>query len=387
VRYWSDFSRAYFHPRSAVELTEYRLDGSGAIAGGGFDTFASGAALFRDLDAAHDLLDRDVRPFVEEADGMQGIQLVTGADDGWGGFAAAFLERLRDEYGKTALWTWALRAPQAGIVREKRLARLANEAQAAVEAYRQSTLFMPVCAPASLPRSVVLDGSSAWHASALVATALESVTLPSRLRDPANRDTLGGMAELLNVMGKQTIAGLRMSVPGEPAPPPTLPADDEDGTEEEASELRINFDPPDPLPAAKANGHRPTHTFARALTLRGYPVPTDTEAQLHAAEALRQRHARRVVTRRYHTRLEFPQPDSFPSVYRDDDGDPRTGALSVRASLSTDSGVSDRWRAIRRAVVRAIGVEDREALGNDLAEMADEYHEGWSSGSDEGEDD
>jgi len=37
--------------------------------------------------------------------------------------------------------------------------------------------------------------------------------------------------------------------------------------------------------------------------------------------------------------------------------------------------------------VRSIGLEDREMIGNDLAEMADEYHEGWSSGSDEGDDD
>jgi len=37
-------------------------------------------------------------------------------------------------------------------------------------------------------------------------------------------------------------------------------------------------------------------------------------------------------------------------------------------------------------VARSILLEDREALSNDLAEMAEEYHEGWSSGSDEGED-
>ena len=56
-------------------------------------------------------------------------------------------------------------------------------------------------------------------------------------------------------------------------------------------------------------------------------------------------------------------------------------------ALSTDSAVSGRIKLLRQTIMQSIGVEDRETLGNDLAEMADEYHEGWSSGSDEGEDD
>ena len=47
----------------------------------------------------------------------------------------------------------------------------------------------------------------------------------------------------------------------------------------------------------------------------------------------------------------------------------------------------DNLKNLRTTVLRSIGLEDREALGNDLMEMADEYHEGWSSGSDDGEDD
>lgn len=54
--------------------------------------------------------------------------------------------------------------------------------------------------------------------------------------------------------------------------------------------------------------------------------------------------------------------------------------------MTTDASVSGRLKALRTTVARSIAVEDREALSNDLAEMADEYHEGWSSGSDEGDD-
>ena len=64
-----------------------------------------------------------------------------------------------------------------------------------------------------------------------------------------------------------------------------------------------------------------------------------------------------------------------------------TGAVNITASLSTTSAICDELKLLRTTVARSIDVEEREALGNDLAEMADEYHEGWSSGSDEGDDD
>jgi hypothetical protein len=75
VRYWSDFNRV---------------------------------DLFNSLDKEHDLLDRDLRVFAEEADHMQGIQVIAGVDDAWGGFAARYIDRIRDEYGKTTVYFWGL---------------------------------------------------------------------------------------------------------------------------------------------------------------------------------------------------------------------------------------------------------------------------------------
>lgn len=113
VRYWSDFSRVYYHPRSIVQLNEYEL-GSTLMP---FEKWGMGEELFASLDKDHDLLDRDLRPFVEEADQMQGVQIMTGIDDAWGGFAAKYVERMRDEYGKTPIWLWGLQEPNAGIPR------------------------------------------------------------------------------------------------------------------------------------------------------------------------------------------------------------------------------------------------------------------------------
>lgn len=50
----------------------------------------------------------DLRPFIEECDQLQGLQVLTSVDDAWGGFASRYVERLRDEFGKLSIWVWGL---------------------------------------------------------------------------------------------------------------------------------------------------------------------------------------------------------------------------------------------------------------------------------------
>lgn len=104
VRYWSDFNRVYFHPRSIVQLNDYELNSKLMP----FEDWSTGEELFQNLDREFDLIDRDIRPFVEECDQMQGFQMFTGVDDAWGGFAGKYLDNLRDEYGKSSIWIWGL---------------------------------------------------------------------------------------------------------------------------------------------------------------------------------------------------------------------------------------------------------------------------------------
>ena len=41
---------------------------------------------------------------------MQGVQMFTGVDDAWGGFAGRYTERIRDDFGKVGLWVWGVEA-------------------------------------------------------------------------------------------------------------------------------------------------------------------------------------------------------------------------------------------------------------------------------------
>lgn len=211
VRYWSDFSRVFYHPRSLVQLYDYELDSSIRP----FDRFAAGSDLFQSLDKDDDVLDRDFRPFVEECDRMQGIQVWAGLDDAWGGFAGEYVERLRDEYGKTCVWVWGSQAPAAGVQREKRRLRMANTAQSLNRLCASASMVVPMSLPAGrLADGVRLDASSPWHLSALLSAGLESATLPLRLTGQSGQHSpsMDDMTEFLNTGGTQTVARLKMGV-------------------------------------------------------------------------------------------------------------------------------------------------------------------------------
>ncbi len=73
-----------------------------------FEQWDVGQDLFNSLNREQDLFEHDFRFFAEECDLVQGVQIFTALDDAWGGFAARYIEHLRDELGKACLWTWGL---------------------------------------------------------------------------------------------------------------------------------------------------------------------------------------------------------------------------------------------------------------------------------------
>jgi len=70
-----------------------------------------------------------------------------------------------------------------------------------------------------LPPYVMLDPQSLWHVSGLFSAALESMSLPSRLKmQNGDRQTMDGLISGLNINGNQNIAKLRMSIDQSTAP-------------------------------------------------------------------------------------------------------------------------------------------------------------------------
>lgn len=110
VRYWSDFNRVFYSPKSIVQLNDFELNSQLMP----FERWDVGEELFGNLDREHDLLDRDLRPFAEECDQLQALQIIATVDDAWGGFAARYMDKIRDEFGKTSVWVWALEDGKRG---------------------------------------------------------------------------------------------------------------------------------------------------------------------------------------------------------------------------------------------------------------------------------
>lgn len=96
----------------------------------------------------------------------------------------------------------------------KQLLRTLNAARSIYEISPHTSLYIPLTIPPSrLPPYVQLARSSQWQTSALLSTAFESITLPSRLRPGGGqRGRLDDLEAGLNVNGSQRIANIQMSV-------------------------------------------------------------------------------------------------------------------------------------------------------------------------------
>ncbi|KZF24059.1 tubulin nucleotide-binding domain-like protein [Xylona heveae TC161] len=400
VRYWSDFNRVFYHPRSIVQLNDYELNSKLMP----FENWDMGEELFSSLDKEHDLLDRDLRPFAEECDQLQGLQLITSADDAWGGFASRYLDKIRDEYGKTSVWVWAIE-DGAKDQRSKLLQRMTNSARSVHEMATMASLYIPLSdSPAFVPDWINFNQGSRWHTSALLCTALESMTIPSRLRN-GKLETFSQIEGPLNVNGNQRIANLRFSVDD----PKKLDAHDtslgsgiaargegrtvnptgntSDSEEEDAGaikDLDIDLLPWAAAPVSRTRRRTKRHVFGRVEVSRGESGDSESSLERDAAYRARQRLAGRPITERFHSGLKFPLLDSFPRIFKMSSSDEQS--VGVYSSLSTESSVAVRIEALRGIVGKNVGLDERETLSNGLDEICEAYEEGWHSGSDEDDD-
>lgn len=407
VRYWSDYNRVFFHPRSIVQLNEYEV-GSAWMP---FEKWSVGEELFKTVDKDHDIVERDLRPFIEEADQMQAIQILSSTDDAWGGFAARYLDQVRDEYGKTAVVFWGLEDSPATLPREKRYTALANIARSISEIVPETTLYTPITFPSrGLPSYFTLDQSSNWHVSALFSLAVESVTLPSRLKERnGSRQTLEQLEYLINTNGHQNIAKLRMSINHDELSNGSLndsalhkietSGQSQDrrlplyytSRQERATEMKsdvqifdVDMHPAKIEEQTTSSPAKKTHVFSQYESHRVNSITQDIELnQKLSSERVRSLAAGLPFVTKIFTPLLFPLLDSFPRITN------QTSApfpLAVRTSLTVDTAVALHLKSLQRIANRIIAVDEREALSNSLAELAEAYEEGWDSGSDEGED-
>ncbi|EXJ57928.1 hypothetical protein A1O7_05351 [Cladophialophora yegresii CBS 114405] len=390
VRYWSDFNRVFYHPRSIVQLNEYELNSQLMP----FESWAAGEDLFQSLDKEFDLLDRDIRSFVEECDQMQGFQLFSGVDDAWGGFAARYLDNLRDEYGKTSIWVWAIE-DQSRTTRQKQLLRTCNAARSLRSIGQQASAYVRLAAPpAILPGYVHLRGASDWLTTALLCAGMESSTLPTRLNAGlGKRGSLSLLEDTLNAAGNQCLFELHASITssmtgangtlnGGPAEQQNGHGGGETADAAEPSQFDLDYSPglASPLTA------RSSHVFAQVECLRDHLESEVRPLTLSPEERLRRRLNEESVVEIFQTALQFPLLDTFPNTLFQTSRRGQQG-LDISTALVCDSRMKDRVLDLRNTTSRLVPLDERESLYNDLTQMAQSYSIGWESGTDSGADD
>ncbi|KAI9889499.1 MAG: mtDNA inheritance, partitioning of the mitochondrial organelle [Vezdaea aestivalis] len=390
VRYWSDYNRVFYHPRSIIKIDEQQFGSRAAP----FEKWETGDEIFETLDKESDLLDRDFRPFLEESDALQGVKILSSIDDAWGAFTARYLEQLRDDLGKTSIWVFGATSLGKREERVKKNLKLNNVARS-IGKCSGASLFVPMEEwPRPIPTYLKLNPPSQWRVAGLHSAAISTVTLPSRLKGIA-KESWDATEILINMNGNQNIAQLSLGIPqpdekvtsAELAQGPSevresLPIT-HNGTDGSISEQ--NSDGPATSQDAllfpriedqlrQRNGGRSLHTFSTFKVVR---VEKRGKSKIDIQEQIRMH--------TIETHVGYPLLDSFPHVFEVSTGG-EAASLNLHGSLEVSSAIGSLVRQLKK---HASGnVEEREDLSNKLEEIAEQYREGWegelSSDDDDG---
>ncbi|KAI8972555.1 tubulin domain-containing protein [Trametes punicea] len=215
VRFWSDYSRVYYHPRSAQRLPDL-ADWEHAEG-----QWHAGREAFANYEHEHEIMDNEVRLFVEECDALQGVQLTSDCDT-FGGFTDAFLTGFRDEYPKMPSLAFPLLSDASNLAvspeDENTATKLINDALCIRNLEVLSTINVPLQHPSTWRpgewlQGLRLDRGNPYHASAVLAAHIESTTLPLRHVHPcfllkSSPHDISSLSSLLNASAALSISHL-----------------------------------------------------------------------------------------------------------------------------------------------------------------------------------
>lgn len=208
VRVWSDFLRLHLHPRTISVIHQYNHEGEAHR----LEAFGQGEALLQGS-VLEDLEDR-LHFFVEECDYLQGFQVLCDIADGFAGLGSKVTEMLHDSYAGKGVLTWGLSpVNHRNSTPMTDFYHLLNCVLGTVHLARHSSLFCPLTLRGGLgirPSSPVTfpylncDPSLWYHSSAVLALALDALTVPYRLRD--NSVPMWQVSDALAVSGRKVVA-------------------------------------------------------------------------------------------------------------------------------------------------------------------------------------
>ncbi|XP_030680136.1 protein misato homolog 1 isoform X5 [Nomascus leucogenys] len=221
IRVWSDFLRVHLHPRSICMIQKYNHDGEA----GRLEAFGQGESVLKEPKYQEELEDR-LHFYVEECDYLQVATWKRALQGGSSSHPANYLSSLTSAQGFQILCD--LHDGFSGEA-QRNIYRLLNTAFGLVHLTAHSSLVCPLSLGGSLglrPEPPVnfpylhYDATLPFHCSAILATALDTVTVPYRLC--SSPVSMVHLADMLSFCGKKVVTAGAI-IPFPLAPGQSLP--------------------------------------------------------------------------------------------------------------------------------------------------------------------
>ena len=192
IKYWSDYNKLIYDPRSLVTLGDwdYNLDEYGTHRNFPqlkFDTFEVGK---EEYNSCKDERMEEFRIFIEQCDLLQGMNFFTEIDSAWGGFTNEYLLDINDEFfdgystTKHNIWTYGVMNSNNKL----KLNHIVSRINTLVELAQNSSLIFPLNLNTQRLASFTLNDSSnlsEWVSTGFGAMFVNSIWgLNNRIRDP-----------------------------------------------------------------------------------------------------------------------------------------------------------------------------------------------------------
>ncbi|KAF9225313.1 tubulin nucleotide-binding domain-like protein [Gyrodon lividus] len=182
IRYWSDFSRVFFDPKSiqavpdAFEIVE--------------SDWNANREIFQRYDDDTELMDGSLRLLIEDCHNFQGVQMIQDIPT-FGGFSNSLLTTFRDEYPKATIMSFAclshIAPNDVDLGNSLQIKQVLNDSLSMRSLSELCDLTTPILPPPLWQKGSwfsehEVDYKSLYQYSAVLSAHIETATLPLRLR-------------------------------------------------------------------------------------------------------------------------------------------------------------------------------------------------------------
>ncbi|EJS44171.1 dml1p [Saccharomyces arboricola H-6] len=349
TKYWSDYSKLIYGPSSFNMLKDWYHDVANPnqpdfqnLGERRFNKYSIGYDEFAE-NYSQEFFDGNFHTELEKCDTLQGLNIVTDVESGWGGFSSALLLELRNELPKKTIFSWGYNEddPFTNELSMKRVTKkwlpiLSTKLRSTMNIMQESDLYFPLHASTELTN---------WKIAGKTCKVLDSINATISQSNLEQRKTMDHITTSVTLGDSSRNMVTEMVI----------------GNNDYSFCSRI-------VPLKNSHKHNGHHIFSSCLINR-----EDEKHQNDPNYGSRGKPSE-MFTHRY-----FPS-DTIPAEFSHD--------CEFSLKLSSSEKNRDVFKHWNEFVTRYFKYdEDREELKNQLCDRASAYESGWYDDEDSGDDD